>query len=83
MHSYPAASCPVSVSADEDGLPAGVLVAVRACDLVSPLKSGAPLGEADRSAMAVAGTRRIGTGEAVVGPGHAEEPGRVRDGRHR
>lgn len=66
MHSYPAASCPVSVSADEDGLPAGVLVAVRACDLVSPLKSGAPLEDTDRSAMAVAGTKRIGTGEAVV-----------------
>jgi len=66
VYSYPAASCPVSVSAGEDGLPAGVLVAVRACDLVSPLKSGAPLGEADRPAMAVAGTTRIGTGEAVV-----------------
>lgn len=66
MHSYPAASCPVSVSAGQDGLPAGVLVAVRACDLVSPLKSGAPLEDTDRSAMAVAGTKRIGTGEAVV-----------------
>jgi hypothetical protein len=66
VHSYPAAPCPVGVSADEDGLPAGVLVAVRACGLVPPLKSGVPLGEADRSALAVAGTKRIATGEAVV-----------------
>jgi hypothetical protein len=62
-----------------------VLVAVRACDLVSPLKTGAPLGETDRSAMAVAGTKRIGTGEAVVfckvvavAPAQVTRDGRVR-----
>jgi hypothetical protein len=66
VSSYPAAGRPVCVSADEVSLPAGVTVAVRLADLVSPLKSGAPLGDGDRSALAVAGTETIGSGEPVV-----------------
>jgi hypothetical protein len=43
-----------------------VTVAVRLADLVSPLKSGAPLGDGDRSALAVAGTEAIRSGEPAV-----------------
>jgi hypothetical protein len=43
-----------------------VTVAVRLCDLVSPLKSGAPLRDGDRSALAVAGTGEIRSGEPVA-----------------
>ena len=66
MSSYPAAGRPVCVFADEGDLPAGVTVAVRLADLVSPLKSGAPLGDGDRSALAVAGTERFRRGEPLV-----------------
>jgi hypothetical protein len=55
VSSYPAVGCPVIVSADQDGLPAGLTVAVRLADLVSPVGSGAPLEAGDRSALAVAG----------------------------
>src|SRR5260370_6983422 len=44
----------------------GLMVAVRLEDLVSPLRNGRPLGEGDRSALAVGGTERIRTGDAVV-----------------
>jgi hypothetical protein len=66
VSSYPAAGRPVCVFADEGGLPAGMTVAVRLCDLVSPLKNGAPLREGDRSALAVAGTGEIRSGEPVA-----------------
>jgi Insertion element 4 transposase N-terminal len=66
VSSYPAADGPVCVFADEGDLPAGVMVAVRLADLVSPLKNGAPLGDGDRSALAVAGTERIRPGELAV-----------------
>ncbi len=66
MSSYPAAGRRVSVSADGGGLPAGVTVAVRVEDLVTPLKSGVPVAEGDRSALAVAGTEEIRTGDMVV-----------------
>ena len=66
MSSYPAAGRPVCVFADEGGLQAGVTVAVRLCNLVSPLKNGAPLRDGDRSALAVAGTREIRSGEPVA-----------------
>ncbi len=42
------------------------MVAVQLEDLVSPLRNGRPLGEGDRSALAVGGTERIRTGDAVV-----------------
>ena len=66
MSSYPAAGRPVCVFADEGDLPAGVTVAVRLCDLVSPLKNGAPLRDGARSALAVAGTGEIRSGEPVA-----------------
>ena len=66
MSSYPAACRPACVFADEGDLPAGATIAVRLPDLVSPLKNGAPLGDGERSALAVAGTEEIRTGEPVV-----------------
>ena len=66
MSSYPASSHHVSVSADEADLPAGLTIAVRARDLVTPMGNGAPLEDGGRSALAVAGTERIRTGEPVV-----------------
>jgi hypothetical protein len=55
------------------------------CDLVSPLKNGAPLGDGERSALAVAGTEAIRSGEpvvflkvAAVAPAVVTRDGRVR-----
>jgi hypothetical protein len=42
------------------------MVAVRARDLASPLRSGAPLAAGDRSALVIAGTAGIRTGDMVV-----------------
>jgi hypothetical protein len=64
--SYPASGRSVCVFADEGDLPAEVTVAVRLADLVSPLKNGALPGGGDRSALAVAGTEAIRTGEPAV-----------------
>ncbi len=50
MSSYPASSHHVSVSADEADLPAGLTIAVRARDLVTPMENGAPLEDGGRSA---------------------------------
>ena len=66
MSSYPASGHPVGVFADEGDLPAGMAVAVRLADLVSPLKNGALPGEGERSALAVAGTEAIRAGEPAV-----------------
>jgi hypothetical protein len=52
--SYPVPASAVSVSA-------GMIVAVPLGLVASPLKSGRDLGEADRSALVVGGTHRIGT----------------------
>ena len=57
--SYPVGSCPVPVSA-------GMIVAVPAKLLASPLKSGRDLGNADRSALIIGGTETVRTGAAVV-----------------
>ena len=70
----------------EDGeVPGGgsLMVAVRLADLVSPRRNGRPLGEGDRSALAVGGTERIRTGErSVFCKVVAVAPARVRrDGR--
>ena len=59
MPSYPVVPHAVSVSA-------GMIVAVPLELLASPLKSGRDLGDADRSALVVAGTQRIVTGRAVA-----------------
>jgi len=66
VSSYPAAPPAVSFSADQAGLPAGIMVAVRLPDLVSPLRNGVMVAEEDRSALAVAGTERIRAGDTVV-----------------
>jgi hypothetical protein len=59
MSSYPVPSRAVPVSA-------GMIVAVPAELLASPLKSGRQLGDAGRSALAIGGTEKIRTGGTVV-----------------
>ena len=59
MSSYPVPSCAVPVSA-------GMVVAVPAELLASPLKSGRNLGDADRSALVIGGTEKIRTCGAGV-----------------
>ncbi len=59
MSSYPVPPRAVPVSP-------GMIVAVPAELVASPLKSGRDLGDADRSALAIGGTERIRTGGAVV-----------------
>lgn len=59
MSSYPVPACAASVSA-------GMIIAVPLALVCSPLKSGRDLAEADRSALAVGGTQRIGTRDDVV-----------------
>jgi hypothetical protein len=66
VHLYPAAPDAAARFAGEGDLPAGVMVAVRLSDLVSPLRNGAPLDAGGRSALVVAGTGVIRTGEPVV-----------------
>jgi len=59
VSSYPVPSCAALVSA-------GVIVAVPAELLSSPLKNGRDLGEGDRSALVIGGTGKIRTGGPVV-----------------
>ncbi|MGH3282314.1 MAG: hypothetical protein ACRDNW_24700, partial [Trebonia sp.] len=59
MSSYPVPDAAVPVSA-------GMIVAVPAELLASPLKNGRDLGEADRSALVIGGTEKIRTGGATV-----------------
>ena len=59
MPSYPVPSHAVPVSA-------GMIVAVPAELLASPLRSGRDLGDADRSALVIGGTEKIRAGGAVV-----------------
>jgi len=66
VHLYPAVPDAAAGFAEEGDLPDGLMVAVRLADLVSPLKNRAPLEAGARSALAVAGTERIRTGELVV-----------------
>jgi transposase IS4-like protein/DDE family transposase len=63
---YLVPSCAASSSAGAGEVPGGgaLMVAVRVADLVSP--AGRPLGEGDRSALAVAGTEQVRTGDQVV-----------------
>ena len=85
MSLYPVQSRAASSSSGnaEGEVPGGgaLLVAVRLPDLVSPVKR--PLQAGDRSAVAVAGTERVRTGDLVVFlKVVAVEPARVRrDGR--
>src|SRR2546430_11199741 len=66
VHVSPVVPSAVSSITEEGEVPGGgsLMVAVRLADLVSP--AGRPLGEGDRSALAVGGTARIRTGEPVV-----------------
>jgi hypothetical protein len=66
VSSYPVPSCAAS-SMDRE-VPGGgaLMVAVRVSDLVSPVRNGRPLGEGDRSALVIAGTEQIRTGDQVV-----------------
>ena len=66
MHVYPVVPFAVTSITEEGEVPGGgsLMVAVRLADLVSP--AGRPLGEGDRSALAVGGTARIRTGEVAV-----------------
>ena len=59
MSSYPVPSRAVPVCA-------GMMIAVPAELLASPLKNGRDLGDGDRSALVIAGTEKIRTGGAVV-----------------
>jgi hypothetical protein len=59
VSSYPVLPCAVPVSA-------GMIVAVPAELLASPLKNGRDLGESDRSALVIGGTEKIRTGGPVV-----------------
>ena len=59
MLSYPVPVCAVSVSA-------GMIVAVPLELVASPLKSGRDLGEGDRSALVIGGTKRVGSRDGVV-----------------
>jgi len=66
VHLYPAVPDAAARFAEEGDLPGALMVAVRLADVVSPLKSGARLEAGARSALAVAGTERIRTGEPTV-----------------
>jgi hypothetical protein len=64
---YPVLPSVASVAAGEEVPGNGALmVTVRLEDLVSPARNGRPLGAGSRSALAVAGTERIRTGDVVV-----------------
>jgi hypothetical protein len=84
VHVYPVPPCAASSITGEGEVPGGgsLMVAVRVADLVSP--AGRPLGERDRSALAVGGTARIRTGElavfckiVAVAPAQVRRDGRV------
>jgi len=66
VSSYLVLSRAVGSFTDEGAPGDGLMVAVRLPDLASPLRGGRPLAAGDRSALVVAGTERIRTGEAVV-----------------
>ncbi len=59
MSSYPVSLCAVPVFG-------GMMIAVPAGLVASPLENGRHLGEADRSALVIGGTEKIRTGGAVV-----------------
>ncbi|HLM88814.1 MAG TPA: hypothetical protein VK284_07275 [Streptosporangiaceae bacterium] len=67
MHVYPVVPCAAS-SIPAGDVPGGgsLMVAVRASDLVSPLRNGAPLAAGERSAVVIGGTGKIRTGEPAV-----------------
>jgi len=60
---YPVVPLPASSGGEAPG-GGSLMMAVRLSDLVSP--AGRPLGEGDRSALVIAGTEKIRTGDQVV-----------------
>jgi Insertion element 4 transposase N-terminal len=63
---YPVASH-AAASFTDGGVPgAGLTVAFRLADVVSPLRNGRPPGDGDRSALVIGGTPRIRTGDVTV-----------------
>jgi len=68
VSSYPAGPRSVSSIAGDGEVPGGgaLMVAVRPGDLVSPLRNGRPLEAGGRSALVIAGTGKIRTGDTVV-----------------
>jgi hypothetical protein len=63
---YPVASHPAA-SFTDGGVPgAGLAVAFRLGDVVSPLRGGRPPGDGDRSALVIGGTARIRAGDVTV-----------------
>ena len=86
MSSYLVPSCAASSSVDGGEVPGGggLMVAVRVSDLASPARNGRPLGGGDRSALVIAGTEKIRTGDqvvflkvAAVAPAQVRRDGRV------
>ena len=66
MSLYPVASH-AAASFTDGGVPgAGLTVAFRLGDVVSPLRGGRPLGDGDRSALVIGGTARIRAGDVTV-----------------
>ena len=66
MSLYPVA-WRAAASFTEDGeVPGGLMAAFRLEDLASPLRSGWPVRDGDRSALVIGGTVRIRTGEVTV-----------------
>jgi hypothetical protein len=65
---YLVSSCAASSIVDGGEVPGGgaLMVAVRVSDLASPARNGRALGEGDRSALVIAGTGKIRTGDQVV-----------------
>ncbi len=68
MSLYLVPSCAASSIVDGGEVPGGgaLMVAVRVSDLASPARNGRALGEGDRSALVIAGTGKIRTGDQVV-----------------
>jgi len=85
VHVYPVLPCAASSVPDGDVPGDGsLMVAVRASDLVSPLRNGAPLAAGERSALVIGGTGKIRTGEpavflkvVAVAPAQVRRDGRV------
>jgi hypothetical protein len=64
---YPVASRAAASFTEDGEVPGGgLMVAFRLEDVASPLRSGRPVGDGDRSALVTGGTARIRTGEVTV-----------------
>ena len=66
MSLYPVASRAAASFTEDGEVPGGLMAAFRLEDLASPLRSGWPVRDGDRSALVIGGTVRIRTGEVTV-----------------